>query len=290
MTRNGRSKSPTNVQEAVRSALPSELQGLVPTSTPTSFIFETPVMSYLYERGYRQTFTNFGFPGPDSEFQMARDALREVEQSQGVVMDASCASGLFARRFVQCGAYSEVIAMDYSQSMLQQAQTLANEEGLPSDSLVYVRADIARLPFLNESLDAVHAGAGMHCWPSPTDGVAEIFRVLKPGGVYCGTTVLSPEVPFLGEQFNLIVSKFSRDLTSKGGFRAWDKETLQDIFESCGLVDFECKIIRQFIFFSAKKPYPITSSFETAEPSFKSSMAETPIDQNLSSDTNKKET
>lgn len=39
-------------------------------------------------------------------------------------------------------------------------------------SLILVRADISRLPFASSSVDAVHAGAAIHCWPSPSTGVS----------------------------------------------------------------------------------------------------------------------
>jgi len=34
-----------------------------------------------------------------------------------------------------------------------------------------VRADISRLPFASCSVDAIHAGAAIHCWPSPSNAV-----------------------------------------------------------------------------------------------------------------------
>lgn len=38
--------------------------------------------------------------------------------------------------------------------------------------LILVRADISRLPFVSSSVDAVHAGAALHCWPSPSAAVS----------------------------------------------------------------------------------------------------------------------
>jgi len=43
----------------------------------------------------------------------------------------------------------------------------------------------------NESVDAFHAGAAMHCWPNLQRAVQEIYCVLKPGGRYFATTFLS---------------------------------------------------------------------------------------------------
>nr|CAB3480896.1 unnamed protein product [Digitaria exilis]CAB3482897.1 unnamed protein product [Digitaria exilis]CAB3503953.1 unnamed protein product [Digitaria exilis] len=67
--------------------------------------------------------------------------------------------------------------------------------------LALVRADISRLPFMNGSIDAVYAGAAIHCWPSPACAVAEISRVLRPGGVLVASTfvadVIPPAIPLL---------------------------------------------------------------------------------------------
>lgn len=47
--------------------------------------------------------------------------------------------------------------------------------------LILVRADISRLPFESSSLDAVHAGAALHCWPSPSAAVRilELYLLQK---------------------------------------------------------------------------------------------------------------
>jgi ubiquinone/menaquinone biosynthesis C-methylase UbiE len=39
-----------------------------------------------------------------------------------VLVDMSCGSGLFARRFVRSGRFAGVVAADFSESMLKQAK------------------------------------------------------------------------------------------------------------------------------------------------------------------------
>lgn len=41
-------------------------------------------------------------------------------------------------------------------------------------NLALVRADVSRLPFQSGSVDAVHAGAALHCWPSPSNAVSDL--------------------------------------------------------------------------------------------------------------------
>lgn len=227
-------------------------------------------MSFAYERGWRQNFAGAGFPGPERE---AEIALRYMTPAHGgVLVDVSCGTGLFTRVFARSGAFSGVVALDYSESMLLQAQQyfaddpglgarcavavllrvlvllpqqaplthvlllhshVLNADGLspsPSPSrlpclphrppahlcppapiiaatrvvrphsapIVAVRADIGRLPFATGSVDVIHAGAAIHCWPNPQAAFAEISRVLRPGGVFVASTFLTPLAP-LGE-------------------------------------------------------------------------------------------
>eukprot|EP00976_Prorocentrum_cordatum_P041001 832381-Prorocentrum_minimum.AAC.6 len=96
---------------------------------------------------------------------MAQTALSSA--AEGILIDASCGSGLFTRRFVQSGKYDQVVALDFSDSMLQQAIAFCKEQSVPLDNLTFVRADIGRIPFPTNSIDGVHAGAAIHCWPIP---------------------------------------------------------------------------------------------------------------------------
>ena len=58
-----------------------------------------------------------------------------------------------------------------------------------------MRADAGRLPFPTGSVAAIHAGAALHCWPDPAAALAEISRVLAPGGVFVASTFLTFTAP-----------------------------------------------------------------------------------------------
>ncbi|KAG5245822.1 hypothetical protein OIU76_001981 [Salix suchowensis] len=212
--------------------------------------FRTPFMSFLYERGWRQNFVWGGFPGPEKEFELMKDYLKPV--LGGNILDASCGSGLFSRLFAKSGLFSLVTALDYSENMLQQCyEFIKQEENFPKENLILVRADIARLPFISGSLDAIHAGAAIHCWPSPSAAVAEVSRVLRPGGVFVATTYILDGhfsfIPFLKP----ISQRFAQ--VSGSNFFLSEHE-LEDVCSACGLVDFTCTRNRRFVMFSATKP------------------------------------
>lgn len=93
------------------------------------------------------------------------------------------------RKFIQSGKYDRIISADLSPTMLAETKSRIEQEKLSLPELV--RCDSARLPFQDESFDAIHAGAAMHCWPRVEVALKEIYRVLKPGGVFFTTTIIT---------------------------------------------------------------------------------------------------
>lgn len=220
---------------------------VLPISTE---FFRLSLISFIYERGWRQGFLAGGFPGPEKEFEMIREYLKPV--LGGNIVDASCGSGLFSRPFAKSQLFSQVIALDYSENMLQQCyEFVKKEEDFPKEKLILVRADIARLPFASNSIDAVHAGAALHCWPSPSAAVAEISRVLRPGGVFVATTFIM-DGPFAAVPFMRPLRQNLGKFIGGNFFLAEDE--LEDLCCTCGLVDFTCTRNRRFVMISVTKP------------------------------------
>lgn len=117
-----------------------------------------PLVSRIYERGWRQGFAWAGFPGVEREFDLAMDYLKP--QYGETLVDMSCGSGLFTRRFASSGRFDKVIACDFSESMLRQTQELLLEDrAVDRTSVLLLRADVGRLPFQTGSVSAIHAGA-----------------------------------------------------------------------------------------------------------------------------------
>jgi SAM-dependent methyltransferase len=91
-----------------------------------TWLFRLPFISYVYERGWRQNFAQSGFPGVDQEFALAQRYLEAA--AGGVLLDVSCGSGLFTRRFAASGRYSVVVGSDFSESMLVQTRDLISQD------------------------------------------------------------------------------------------------------------------------------------------------------------------
>ncbi|GKZ00982.1 hypothetical protein MPSEU_001049700 [Mayamaea pseudoterrestris] len=226
---------------------------------PMRDLFTSPAVSFAYERGWRQGFRQAGFPGPDIEADMAMEYFAPTmaaRDSRKVLVDMSCATGLFTRRFAESKKYDRVLGCDYSESMLQEAKRRIDRQWKKQSpsNLQLIRLDVGQIPMQNDSIDALHAGAAMHCWPDLPAAVSEIHRVLRPGGRYFATTFLSSYFASLrtlpGEDAGPSRQAFQyfssteelRALMEKGGF-ASEKLSIEVLGAACVIIRAESRSV-----------------------------------------------
>ncbi|KAH1091677.1 hypothetical protein J1N35_018934 [Gossypium stocksii] len=115
------------------------------------------------------------------------------------------------------------------------------------NNIALVKANVSTLPFSSGSIDAVHAGAALHCWPSPSNAIVEISRILRSGGVFVGSTFLryTSSTPWIIRPFRERVMQSYNYLT---------EEEIEEVCTNSSLTNFWKKVQRSFIMFSAQKP------------------------------------
>jgi len=75
-----------------------------------------------------------------------------------------------------------LVAVDLSAAVLRRARRRLG------DQAVYVRADVAHLPFRAEAFHAVHSGNGFHLFPEPAAAATELARTARPDSPVAITT------------------------------------------------------------------------------------------------------
>ncbi len=79
---------------------------------------------------------------------------------------------------------ADITCLDYSADMMAAAREKADRAGIRNIS--FRQGDIGDLPFADDSFDIVLSLNGFHAFPDKEAAYRETFRVLKPGGTFCG--------------------------------------------------------------------------------------------------------
>lgn len=96
-------------------------------------------------------------------------------------LDLGCGTGDIARALVRRGARS-VVGGDFTQEMLDEAERLSREAGIPVTQLRFTYADALDLPFDDASFDCLTSGFLVRNVADRDLALREMLRVLRPGG------------------------------------------------------------------------------------------------------------
>ena len=137
--------------------------------------------------------------------------LRDVlDRKDAVVLDVACGTGDLSIE-LRRNSSARIIGTDFCRPMLTVAQSKPSGGTTP---IPYVEGDALRLPFADNSFDAVTIAFGLRNLASVADGLAELFRIIKPGGRLAVLEFSAPVVPGFGKLFNFY---FSHILPRIGG-------------------------------------------------------------------------
>lgn len=106
------------------------------------------------------------------------------EDFSGRLLEVPVGTGVITMPVYRKLKNADVTCLDYSAEMMATAQKRAAGLGLPH--VRFQQGDVGALPFEDGSFDAVLSLNGFHAFPDKDAAYRETFRVLKPGGVFCG--------------------------------------------------------------------------------------------------------
>jgi len=106
---------------------------------------------------------------------------------QEKVLDVGCGTGHTALTFAPHVA--QVIAVDFTAGMLEQGRQLAADRAL--NNIEFRLGDAENLNFADHEFDLVVSRYSAHHWPHPQNALREFWRVLRPGGQFILSDVVS---------------------------------------------------------------------------------------------------
>lgn len=178
-------------------------------------VWASPIGSMLYDRAQvvaRRVVTAWGQPAGWLDI-----------PSGGIVLDVGSGPGNVTASLAR-GPNGLALGVDVSEPML--ARAVRAEAG---PQVGFLRADAGRLPFRDETFDAVVSIAMLQLAPDPSAVLAEIARVLRPGAR------MAVMVPTVGRAAPLM------RLLPDGGAHFFSDDEIGDTLEDLGLVGVRTK-------------------------------------------------
>lgn len=121
------------------------------------------------------------------------------------VLDCATGTGDLAIEFKKAvGSEGEVIGTDFCAEMLAFAPDKARKLGL---DIKFELADVTALPYESNSFDAASISFGIRNVENPARGLAELYRVLKPGGALYVLEFGQPSSKIMGSLYKNYSSK-----------------------------------------------------------------------------------
>ena len=128
-----------------------------------------------------------------------RFVARQTElHDESNCLDLCCGTGDIAREVLRQYPSSKVIGLDFSEEMLNIAESKNKNE----INVKYILGDAMNVPFQDAEFNAVTIGYGMRNVKDISQFLREILRVLKPEGVLVSLDVGKVSIPILAELNN----------------------------------------------------------------------------------------
>jgi ubiquinone/menaquinone biosynthesis C-methylase UbiE len=156
-------------------------------------------MTEEYTPGYTKTASNF--MAQRSAVSHAKFLLPHLD-AESRLLDCGCGPGSISCDFAKIVGFGHVEGIDREQSQIDLARAHAAAQGLTNTT--FSVGSIYDLPFSDSSFDVVFAHAIFEHISDPEKALAEMLRVLEPGGLVAirspdwGGFIVGPEIPGIG--------------------------------------------------------------------------------------------
>lgn len=138
--------------------------------------------------------------GTDQRWRRAAAAAAGIGPG-GSAVDVACGTGALTRALADRAAPGgNVVGVDFSPGMLERARRR-------SPGLAFIEGDALSLPFGDAEFDAATIAFGLRNLADPGRGLAEMARVVRPGGRLVVLEFLRPPGGFVGRAYRLYLTR-----------------------------------------------------------------------------------
>ena len=136
------------------------------------------------------------------------------------VLDCGCGGGANIRRLLKKCPQGVVKGIDYSPVSVEKSKRV-NEAAIAEGRCAVLQGSVADMVFADDWFDTITAFETVYFWPDLPRCFREVFRVLRPGGTFCGCFYV------MGEHKR--TDWFVRHVYEKAGFFTPPYETVSSL-------------------------------------------------------------
>jgi ubiquinone/menaquinone biosynthesis C-methylase UbiE len=103
--------------------------------------------------------------------------------NKGLSLEIGPGPGYLGLEWLKKTENTQLKGIEISANMIKLAEKNANEYGF-INRVNYIMGDASNMPFSDNTFDGVFTNGSLHEWPQPEKIFNEIYRVLKPQGIY----------------------------------------------------------------------------------------------------------
>lgn len=130
------------------------------------------------------------------------------EHFDGRLLEVPVGTGILTMPLYRTLPKADITCLDYSPDMMRQAKEKSDRLNL--ENVTFRQGDVGALPYADGAFDIVLSLNGFHAFPDKEAAYREVFRVLKPGGTFCGCFYVKGE--------HKRTDRFIRRVYEKAGF------------------------------------------------------------------------
>ena len=182
-------------------------------------------------------------------------AIKKIVNNPNTILDIATGTGDFAISASK-RTNAQISGIDISQGMLDVGIKKIKQKGL-QDRIKLQLADSEKLPFNDQTFDAITAGFGVRNFENLNKGLSEMHRVLDNNGI---VAILEPSIPKnfpLKQFYNLY---FNNILPTIGAWISKDKEAYSYLPESVNAFPSGEKFLKELekVGFKNCQHFPLT--------------------------------
>ena len=113
------------------------------------------------------------------------------EHFSGKLLEVPVGTGILTMPVYQTMPKADITCLDYSADMMGQAREKADR--LHLKNVTFRQGDVGVLPYEDDTFGIVLSLNGFHAFPDKEAAYREVFRVLRPGGTFCGCSYVMGE-------------------------------------------------------------------------------------------------